>query len=220
MEVYPIEVVVEPALSASYPGIDALGVLLRGLRVRETSIEVEEAKKWIYDYVRKKYSLEMLKDVPVFRAYRDFFWRIGIDPTKMRPSSEALVRRILLGKELPRINTLVDSYNMASIESEITMAAFDASRISGRISITYSSPGEEFLGIGMEHPIVMRGGEVVIRDDSKILSIYPYRDSEHSKVSLNTVDSVLLVCGVPGIPRNRLEDALDVAVRYVQRLVK
>jgi len=212
--------VVEPALSASYPGIDALGVLLRGLRVRETSIEVEEAKKWIYDYVRKKYSLEMLKDVPVFRAYRDFFWRIGIDPTKMRPSSEALVRRILLGKELPKINTLVDSYNMASIESEITMAAFDASRISGRISITYSSPGEEFLGIGMEHPIVMRGGEVVIRDDSKILSIYPYRDSEHSKVSLDTVDSVLLVCGVPGIPRNRLEDALDVAVRYVQRLVK
>lgn len=211
---------VEPALSASYPGIDALGVLLRGLRVRETSIEVEEAKKWIYDYVRKKYSLEMLKDVPVFRAYRDFFWRIGIDPTKMRPSSEALVRRILLGKELPKINTLVDSYNMASIESEITMAAFDASRISGRISITYSSPGEEFLGIGMEHPIVMRGGEVVIRDDSKILSIYPYRDSEHSKVSLDTVDSVLLVCGVPGIPRNRLEDALDVAVRYVQRLVK
>lgn len=220
MEFSPFEVVVDPELSARFPGIEVLGVLLRGLRVRERSEEVEEAKKALYEYVRKKYSLETLKDVPAFRAYRDFFWRIGIDPTKMRPSSEALVRRILLGKELPRINTLVDSYNMASIESEITMAAFDASRITGKISINYSSPGEEFLGIGMEHPLVLSGGEVVIRDESRILSIYPYRDAEHSKVSLDTVDSVLLVCGVPGITRNKLEEALEIAVRYVQRLVK
>ena len=220
MEFSPFEVVVDPELSARFPGIEVLGVLLRGLRVREKSEEVEEAKKALYEYVRKKYSLETLKDVPAFRAYRDFFWRIGIDPTKMRPSSEALVRRILLGKELPRINTLVDSYNMASIESEITMAAFDASRITGKISINYSLPGEEFLGIGMDHPLVLSGGEVVIRDESRILSIYPYRDAEHSKVSLDTVDSVLLVCGVPGIPRNKLEEALEIAVRYVQRLVK
>ena len=220
MEFSPFEVVVDPELSARFPGIEVLGVLLRGLRVREKSEEVEEAKKALYEYVRKKYSLETLKDVPAFRAYRDFFWRIGIDPTKMRPSSEALVRRILLGKELPRINTLVDSYNMASIESEITMAAFDASRITGKISINYSSPGEEFLGIGMDHPLVLSGGEVVIRDESRILSIYPYRDAEHSKVSLDTVDSVLLVCGVPRITRNKLDEALEIAVRYVQRLVK
>lgn len=211
---------VDPELSSRFPGIEVLGVLLRGLRVREWSEEVEEAKKAIYEYVRKKYSLETLKDVPAFRAYRDFFWRIGIDPTKMRPSSEALVRRILLGKELPRINTLVDAYNIASIESEITMAAFDASKITGKISVNYSSPDEEFLGIGMDHPLTLNGGEVVIRDESRILSIYPYRDSEHSKVSLDTVDSVLLVCGVPGIPRSKLEEALEIAVRYVQRLVK
>jgi DNA/RNA-binding domain of Phe-tRNA-synthetase-like protein len=220
MEFSPFEVVVDPELSSRFPGIEVLGVLLRGLRVREWSEEVEEAKKALYEYVRKKYSLETLKDVHAFRAYRDFFWRIGIDPTKMRPSSEALVRRILLGKELPRINTLVDAYNIASIESEITMAAFDASKITGKISVNYSSPDEEFLGIGMDHPLTLSGGEVVIRDESRILSIYPYRDSEHSKVSLDTVDSVLLVCGVPGIPRSKLEEALEIAVRYVQRLVK
>jgi DNA/RNA-binding domain of Phe-tRNA-synthetase-like protein len=220
MEFSPFEVVIDPELSSRFPGIGVLGVLLRGLRVREWSEEVEEAKRAVYEYVRKKYSLETLKDVPAFRAYRDFFWRIGIDPTKMRPSSEALVRRILLGKELPRINTLVDAYNIASIESEITMAAFDASKIMGKISVNYSSPGEEFIGIGMNHPVTLSGGEVVIRDESRILSIYPYRDSEHSKVSLDTVDSVLLVCGVPGIPRSKLEEALEIAVRYVQRLVK
>lgn len=220
MEFSPFEVEIDRSLHESFPGIDVLGVLIRGVVVRESSREVDEAKNRIYEYVRKKYSLDTLKDVPVFRAYRDFYWRIGIDPTKMRPSSEALVRRILLGKELPRINTLVDAYNLASVESEITMAAFDASRIDGRIVVSFATTGEEFFGIGMEHPITLRGGEVVIKDSSKILSIYPYRDSEHSKVTLETRDSVLLVCGVPGIPRSRLETAAEIAIKYVQSLVR
>lgn len=220
MEVSTYNIEIEETLLKSFPGIDLLGLLLRGLRIREGSSELEEAKKRMYEYVRKKYSLETLKDVPTFRAYRDFFWRIGIDPTKMRPSSEALVRRILLGKELPRINTLVDAYNLASIESEITMAAFDASKIDGRIVVSLARPGEEFLGIGMEDPMTLMGEEVVIRDNSKILSIYPYRDSEHSKVGLETTESVLLICGVPGIPRSKLQEAAEIAVKYVRELVK
>ncbi len=218
MEIRPVEIIIDSKLAESFPGVDVLGTLLIGVKVRESSERVEEEKRRIYEYVRNKYTLETLKDVQAFRAYRDFFWRIGIDPTKMRPSSEALVRRILLGKELPRINTLVDAYNLASIMSEVTMAAFDASKISGEITVSFASPGEEFIGIGMERPIVLRGGEVVIRDDSKILSIYPYRDSELSKVTLSTVNSILLVCGVPGITRSKLIEAEEIAVKYVQKL--
>lgn len=220
MEISTINIEIEKNLLDVFSGIDVLGILLKGLKIRDGSSELEEAKKRIYEYVRKKYSLETLRDVPTFRAYRDFFWRIGIDPTKMRPSSEALVRRILLGKELPRINTLVDAYNLASIESEITMAAFDASKIDGQIVVSFAGPGEKFLGIGMENPMTLMGEEVVIRDNSKILSIYPYRDSEHSKVGLETTESVLLICGVPGIPRSKLEEAAKIAIKYVQDLVK
>jgi len=59
-------------------------------------------------------SLEGLKEDPVVRAYRDFYWRLGIDPTKVRPSSEALARRALRG-EFPRVSPLVDAGNVASI---------------------------------------------------------------------------------------------------------
>ena len=54
--------------------------------------------------MRKNYSLDGLKDEENIRAYRDFFWKLGIDPTKIRPAAEALIRRILGGKEIPRIN--------------------------------------------------------------------------------------------------------------------
>jgi len=51
---------------------------------------------------------EYLKNDSVVRAYRDFYWRIGIDPTKTRPSGEALRRRLARGNRFPRINIVVD----------------------------------------------------------------------------------------------------------------
>ncbi|HUW43054.1 MAG TPA: hypothetical protein VMW02_02320, partial [Thermoplasmata archaeon] len=50
--------------------------------------------------VSKSITLEAVKDRPDFRAYRDFFWRLGVDPTKTRPASEALIRRILKGSSI------------------------------------------------------------------------------------------------------------------------
>ncbi len=63
--------------------------------------------------------LEGLKDEPIFRTYRDFFWTMGVDPTKVRPAAEALIRRILVGRSMPRINTVVDAYNLASMTTHI-----------------------------------------------------------------------------------------------------
>jgi len=50
------------------------------------------------------------------RAYRDFYWRIGLDPTKTISSSEALLRRVLKG-EFPTVSVLIDAENIASAET-------------------------------------------------------------------------------------------------------
>jgi len=99
--------------------------------------------------------------VPIFRTYRDFFWEIDIDPTKTRPASEALVRRVLQGKTLPTINTLVDAYNLASLTSGIPLAAFDYQSLEGELEMRFARKGEEFLGIGMDGPKSLDGGEIV-----------------------------------------------------------
>ena len=92
-------------------------------------------KSQVQQKVRESFgSPEQIRDQIIFRAYRDFFWRVGIDPTKTRPASEALTRRIVAGKSLPTINTLVDSYNLASVETFVAIAAFDR-RFDLRISL-------------------------------------------------------------------------------------
>jgi DNA/RNA-binding domain of Phe-tRNA-synthetase-like protein len=177
-------------------------VKLKGIDM--SAIRTDDSfREAVYAELRKRYTLDSVKDNPIFRAYRDFYWRIGIDPTKVRPSSEALVRRILQGKGLPSINPLVDIFNLVSALTGITFSAFDLDRIVGTVRMTWSRAGERFVGIGTGE-IELAGRELVLRDDSGPISIYPYRDSERTKTSLETRNVLLVLCGVPGVPFHML----------------
>ncbi len=200
-----------------FEGLDAIPFLMEDVRVLPERADLETFKADVIERVRRTYTLEAVKDVPELRAYRDFFWRVGIDPTKTRPAAEALIRRILGGKPLPRINTLVDAYNLASVETRIALAAFDAANLRGDIVMRTARPGEEFLGIGMERPVVLTGKEVVDQDEAGLVAIYPYRDSARTAVTTATRATVFLVCGVPGIPRETLVRAQAVTRDLVAR---
>ncbi|MEM2460207.1 MAG: phenylalanine--tRNA ligase beta subunit-related protein [Candidatus Hadarchaeales archaeon] len=200
-----------------FPGIRAMEVRVEGVRVEKRHPEVERLKEETVRKVKGKYDLHSLKEVKAVRAYRDFMWRLGIDPTKIRPSAEALVRRILLGKPFPTINTLVDLYNVVSVQFLISIGAFDLDRLEGELLLRFAEDGEEFLGIGMEEPMKL-GGEVVVSDGKKVVAIYPYRDSELTKVTEETKRVLFLLCGVPGIEVETLKEAGAKLREYVEKL--
>ncbi len=211
---------IESQLTASFLGLQVQPLRIANLSIMERDPELESLKREIQDKVRKSFaSLEEVRDQPIFRAYRDFFWRVGIDPTKTRPAGEALTRRVLSGRDLPAINTLVDSYNLASIQTSIAIAAFDLDRISENLLMRRSRSGESFLGIGMERTVALRGMEVVIEDrnSGRLIAVYPYRDSDDSKVTLETKNVLLLMCGVPGIDMKVLNQASKVTEEHVAK---
>ena len=94
-----------------FPTLRVSLLTVKDLKIQKETPKLEKFKEDIVQEIKTTYALETLKDNETFRKYRDFFWKIDIDPTKIRPASEALIRRILQGKPLPRINTGVDAYN-------------------------------------------------------------------------------------------------------------
>jgi len=204
-------------LKTRFPDLTVLTLRIRDVKIQKRGAELEKFKVEVMRQVRNDYSLDSVKDHPIFRAYRDFFWSIKIDPTKIRPAAEALIRRILAGKTLPSINTLVDVYNLASIKSRIALATFDADRLEGELLMRFAEEGEQFYGIGMEKPLILKGGEIVVSDEEKLVAIYPYRDADNTKVTEKTENIMMLVCGVPGIPKETLENASHVALEYINR---
>ncbi|MDG6907273.1 MAG: hypothetical protein JRN20_15980 [Nitrososphaerota archaeon] len=207
-------------LLGNFPGLRVVEFEIRNLVVKRSDPRLEEFKKKKSQEIREKFkSLDDIKNYPVFRAYRDFYWKVGIDPTKTRPAGEALARKILGGRELPTINTFVDSYNIASAESAVAIATFDLASISkDSLRMRKAVTGEWFLGIGMGSPVVLSGVEVVIEDEvaRNLIAVYPYRDSDGSKVTEKSCDVLMMMCGVPGIADFDLELARKLSVEYVE----
>jgi len=212
-----MKISLQPQLAGRFPGLRALICRVDGIKIEKERDELQQFKEKVSQEIKRKYNIATVKDEPAFRAYRDFFWRAGIDPTKVRPAAEALIRRILAGKPIPTINTLVDSYNLASIHTGIALGAFDLEKLIGDLTLRFSRAGEKFLGIGMGEPIELRGNELVVSDNEKLIAIYPYRDADRTKVTFNTKNICVLVCGVPGIEESVLKMASQVAIDYITK---
>jgi len=214
---------IEKVLLDKYPGLAVLEFAL-GVEIQKGSDHLEAFKRSKQEELRKKIpSLEVVRDLPIIRAYRDFYWKVGIDPTKTRPAGEALLRRIIGGRDLPNINTLVDSYNIASAETMISIAAFDRRKVNPQQLLMRSAVrGESFMGIGMKSSISLEGVEVVIEDtfEKKLIAVYPYRDADESKVTEDTKEVLFMMCGVPGITPKDLESAKNITFEYVTKFCK
>jgi DNA/RNA-binding domain of Phe-tRNA-synthetase-like protein len=208
---------IDEAVARAYPGLELVPETVEDLRVARQRDDLEAHKRRLEEEVRAAGTADTIKDEPLVRSYRDFFWSLGIDPTKTRPAAEALVRRIARGRPMPTINTAVDAYNLASVETRVAFAAFDMAALHGDLTMRYAREGEAFLGIGMDRPKVLDGRELVIDDGAELVAIYPYRDADASKLTLDTTATLCLGCGVPGLGGAALREATDLAVGYLRR---
>ena len=206
-----------PELETRFPRLAAQVVRFKGITVKRENPELEAYKLEVVKDIQARWEVEKLRDDPEFRAYRDFFWKLGIDPTKNRPAAEALIRRVLRGNPIPKINTWVDAYNLVSMNTAIPIASFDSDMLEGELLMREAESGEEFLGIGMDKPVILSGGEAVIEDGTRLVAIYPYRDADYSKVTQNTKNVLLLMCGAPGISLEKLNASALEAEKVLPR---
>ncbi|MFQ5940273.1 MAG: B3/4 domain-containing protein [Nitrososphaerales archaeon] len=153
-------------------------------------------------------SKEILKDQPTVRALRNFYRRIGLDPTKTRPSSEALVRRFIVNRTIPRINNVVDAGNMASIETLIPLGSYDANRIVDDVTLRLANRGEEFTDISNQKHF-LSGTEIVLPDSNGVLHIFPHRDAFRTRINEDTKKVLIVGCGVPDIEKELTKAAVD-----------
>jgi DNA/RNA-binding domain of Phe-tRNA-synthetase-like protein len=164
-----------------------------------------------------RYDLESLKDNPIVRAYRDFYWRIGIDPTKTRPASEALLRRFLKNQNLPKINNVVDAGNISSVKTLVPIGLYDMNGIVGKLNLRSAKNGERFTDI-TGNTETLQENEIVLADEFGILHLFPHRDSQRTMVNANTKKILIVGCGVPGVPRSIVDAAAEGVVSILGEL--
>ena len=138
-------------------------------------------------------------------ATRAMYKRCGIDPTKTRPSSEALLRRVRKGDPLPRVNGLVDIINWCSAETQIAYGLYDLARVQPPVMLRLGAPGEGYDGIRKDRVNVE--GRLTLADEHGPFG-NPTSDSARTMTTPATTE-VLVVLYVPAaMPRANGERAL------------
>jgi DNA/RNA-binding domain of Phe-tRNA-synthetase-like protein len=196
-------------------GIAAINITFKPKKTEEYDLSAFFSP--IVTEILSKYNLENIKLDPIISAYRTFYWKfLNIDPTKTRPASEALIRRILGNKQLPKISPFVDAYNWASVKSRISLGAYDASKIICPIVIRYSTNQDRFFPIGKDEQPLPEKCLVTSDSSGNILCQYPYRDSSLSKVSNDTSNIILLAYGVNSIQKEHLLNAINLTIDHLE----
>ena len=139
-------------------------------------------------------------------AVRTMYKRVGIDPTKTRPSSEALLRRVRRGDELPRINSLVDVINWCSLETQLPFGLYDLDHIVGDVELRIGRDGEEYAGIRKD--TVHVGGRLTLCDDQGPFG-NPTSDSARTMVTPATTRALVVIFGPASVRHDELSRALE-----------
>ena len=148
------------------------------------------------DKFRQELTTESLKDLPSIAATRRVYKACGKDPSRYRPASEQLIRRMLQGKELYQIDTLVDLINLASIAYGYSIGGFDADKFVGdTLTLGVGREGEPYEGIG--RGMLNIAGLPVYRDAEGGVGT-PTSDHERTKITLGTTHLVVLINGYDG----------------------
>lgn len=135
-------------------------------------------------------------------AVRTMYKKVGIDPTKTRPSNEALMRRVRKGGTIPRINSAVDVINWCSLEFQLPYGLYDASKIAGPVTMRLGQPGESYVGIRKDDVNV--AGRIALVDDSGPFG-NPTSDSARTMVTLQTTELLALIYAPAELESGALE---------------
>lgn len=171
----------------------------------------------LVNYVKNRYSLDTLKNDSIVRAYRDFFWRIGVDPTKVRPSSEALIRRILRNV-FPKINPIVDAGNISSAYTMVPIGMYDLERCTPPLTLRLSRGDEVFRPLGGVEERLREGIPILVDAKGSVMHVYPYRDSIDTAIQSETHRAIIIAAGVRGVDRERVRRAVDLTVKLLTKI--
>ncbi len=189
------------SLGAELAGVVSAGVaVVEGVTVGPGDVIGPERDRLSQDY-RQRWSGYKPSDIEPLGEARRLYHAVGIQPTRHRPSSEALLRRVLKGQDLYAINNIVDACNLASLSFLLPIGLYDLSNVVGSVVLRLGHEGEEYPGI-RKGPVHLEGRLGLFDDEGPFGS--PTSDSARTSVGDQTRNLLAVVMATANFSRSTL----------------
>ncbi len=167
--------------------------------------------------LRERYAGKSPSEIAELQPARDLYRRTGEYPTKLRPSSEALLRRVLRGEALSRINSLVDTCNLCSLEFLLPIGLYDRDRISGPVTLRLGAEGEGYESLGKGYYSVTN--RLAVFDGTGPFGS-PTNDSRRTAITERTRDCLMIVFGPGSYPTGRMAAHVNAATSRLRQFAQ
>jgi len=211
----PKYVKIDKKLAKKYYNINLGVAIIKGISVKKEKELLEMLKKKVINGIKNNLSAQEIDDIPQIESYFRMYVEMGVDTRSRKSSPEALLRRIVDGKNLYNVNTCVDAYNLAVVLTQISSGAFDLAKVKLPVVLREARKGESIEIIGSEEK-KLKPGEVCYFDKKGPYNMdFNYRDAERTKVTEDTRDIVINIDGVYDITKEQIADALKLNVELI-----
>ncbi len=155
-------------------------------------------------------------EIEGLRSARTLFQSIGVDPTRMRPASEALLRRVVKGGSLPAINSAVDAVNLISLQLLLPIGLYDADQVAGNVELRLGGPGEGYDRIGSGR--INLDGRIGLFDEKGGFG-NPTGDSKRTCITTRTRSLIFVLFTPASLPAESLMDKIEFAASSLADLL-
>jgi len=209
-----ININISEIIEKNIKGIKFGLILADNVQVKKDDQQFGEELKELEQYLKDKFTNQHPSEDEVISHVRRMYRRIGWEPTKYRPSSEALVRRIIKGKGLYRINNIVDYGNIVSAKFHLPMGLYDVHNIKGEAIFDVGKAGESYRGISKDE--IQAEGKLILRDDDGIFG-NPTADSVRTSITTQTSKALAIFFCPPEVGKEYLLTVLDSLEKYYKK---
>jgi len=208
---------IDAEVTARFPEIKVGAAVIRDVQVVPQHPALEALKAKVLSEVRQKLQDTPLAECARVQAFRRIYRAFGVNPGSRRPSAEALLRRVLdPTKGLYQLNTVVDTYNLSSVEHQLPMAAYNLDHIVPPVVLRFAQAGELHRAIGQDQAEPLTAGELIYADQRTVLCRdFNYRDADLTKVTLATRHLIVFVDGCEVIDTNELGTTLQAVTERI-----
>lgn len=207
--------IIQPELKTM--GINSTVVAeVSGINVQKMNEELEELKIGATNEI-KKLDEAAITSNGVLEGYRELVRGIGRSLNKFPPAAENLIEQVRRLGRFPTINTAVDSYNIVVAKRFLALDVHDRAKLGKTVVFRLSDGGESFRPVGNEKLKSTQQGDFVYADEHRVLAWLDSKDSDDVKVSLDTVDLVIVVQGTARTPREYNWAAAEEASRVITK---
>lgn len=199
-------------------GLKCAVFTLGNIENRDSDREFEEIKARVIKEVLTGLSLEKIASDPILQGFRQLHAAVRRSNRKYVSSAENLLKVLLQTERLPRVNLLVDIYNLVSVKTRLSLGAHDVSAICGNVSLRLTTGEERFWPLGADTLKPVGLGEYAYVDDqNNMLCRLEVRQGEKTKITLGTTDCFYIVQGNPVIGSDYITAAMEELIVLTKR---